>query len=101
MPTAPFGAYSFEVRVYLPLPGFTPLFVAAVAKLFVPKNSSSDLKRAPPMVAWPDVHDGNGGVKSSAVLFGSAPGAPSGRQLASPTVFGLPSSNAVPSLPPS
>src|SRR4051812_1422647 len=41
------------------------------------------------MVACPDVYEGNGGVKSSVVLFGSAPGAPSGTQLGSPTVFGL------------
>src|SRR4029079_8956912 len=90
---------SAELSVNLPSASVTPLFAAAVVKLLVPKKSSIDLYTALPMVAWPDVQDGNGGVKSSLVLFGSPPGAPSGRQFTSPTVFGLPSSKPEPSLP--
>src|SRR3954470_12730224 len=45
------------------------------------------LNTAPPIVAWPDVFEGKGGVMSSAELFGSPPGAPSGTQFGSPTVF--------------
>src|SRR4051812_16189134 len=70
-------------------------------KLFVSKNNSSDLKTAPPIVAWPEVHDGNGGVKSSVVELGSPPGAPSGCQVGLPTVFGFPSASPAPPVPPS
>src|SRR5690349_5914903 len=98
MPATPAASNLPEWSVYSPV-AVTPLFAAAVVKLFVPKNSSSDLNIALPIVPWPEVQDGNGGVKSSAVLFGSGPGAPSGRQFTSPTVFGLPSSKPEPSLP--
>src|SRR5262245_65772076 len=96
MPTA---LNSAELSVNLPSASLRPLLAAAVLKLLVPKKSSRDLYIALPIVAWPDVQDGNGGVKSSLALFGSPPGAPSGRQFTSPTVFGLPSAKPEPSYP--
>src|SRR5262249_30026775 len=99
MPTTPLTSVSAELSVNLPSASVTPLLAAAVAKLLVPKKSSSDWYIALPIVEWPEVQDGNGGVKSSSVLLGSGPGAPIGRPLTSPTVFGLPSSKPEPSLP--
>src|SRR4051812_34491926 len=86
IPGTPSKFSSSEVSVNV-----EPLAPGMAPKLFVPKNNSSDLKTAPPIVAWPEVQAGKGGVKSSVVEFGLAPGAPNGCQVGLPRVLGLPS----------
>jgi len=51
----------------------------------------------PPKAAWPDAYDGNGGVKFGPVRL--LAGAPSGENVASPDVAGLPSPSPVGPVP--